>query len=342
MHADGRARAGDAVNVDRAADRLDVRAHDVHADATARDARHGRRGGEARFEDELQHAVGRHRRRLRGGHKPPGDRLLADFFERDSAAVVGDLDRHPAALVEGPQREPARPRLSGGHAGRGRLDAVVDRVADEMRERIADALDQRPIELGVGAVDRQLHLLAAGDGKVADRSWEAAEDVLDRLEPRPNRGFLEGVGHGVDPLAAGLHGGVVAVDAPQLVAGEHQFADEVEDRGQQADVDPDGRLDDAGPGRGRRSGAGNRLLGGDRRLRLGSGRGRGLLGRYRIRGNGRNWRGGRRRGRAGRQRLVGRYGRERAGEVAVVVLALTAGLLDRPQDRAHGIDHRIQ
>ena len=42
----------------------------------------------------------------------------------------------------------------------GRLEAVVDRVAHEVHERVAERVDHRAVELGVGADERELDLLA--------------------------------------------------------------------------------------------------------------------------------------------------------------------------------------
>ena len=356
MHPHSGARPGDALEVDRTADRLDVGPNHVHAHTAARHARDLGGRGEARLKDELQHAVGGHGLRVGGRDEPAGDRLLADLLEGDATTIVGDLDRDPPALVEGPQRQPPGAGLAPGDANVGGLDAVVDRVADEVRERVADALDQRPVEFGIGPVDHQLHLLAAGDGKVTNGAWKAAEHVLDGLEPRLDCGLLQRAGDGIDPLRAGLHGGLVTVDAPQLVAGQNELADEVEDRCQERDIDADGGLGGGGWAW-TRDGRWHRRPRWRRRRRLlgswcggsrTSGRG---CGRGQLRGSRRGFRWwigsdddtGRPAGglRLSCRGLLGRRG-ERARKFAVVVIPFATGGLDRLQDRPHRIDHRIQ
>ena len=51
-------------------------------------------------------------------------------------------------------------RLAGGGALLGRLEAVVERVADEVDERVAERVDDGAVELGVLADELELDLLA--------------------------------------------------------------------------------------------------------------------------------------------------------------------------------------
>ena len=141
-HPHCRADVGLAGDVDGAADRLDIGFDNIHADATARHIRHLRRGGESRFENELQHAVVRQQRRFLCADEPPGNRLATHRLHRNAPAVVPDFNRHLPALVKGPQLQPAGGRLPLGDSGGGRFDAVIDRVAQQMGERIADGFDQ--------------------------------------------------------------------------------------------------------------------------------------------------------------------------------------------------------
>ena len=142
---------------------------------------------------------------------------------------------------------------------------MIDGIADQVRQRIADALDQRAVEFGIGAVDDQLHFFAARHREVADSAGKPAEDVLDGLQPRLDRRLLQRVGDHVDPLGTRLHGHIIAIDAPQLVAGEHEFAHQVEDRSEQFHINADSGFR-GGDGRrrgwrGRRSGGGSRRRG---------------------------------------------------------------------------------
>ena len=111
---EGRAGAGDGLQVDRAADLLDIAAHDVHADAAAGNAGDLRRRREARRENEIADF----RLRLGGELGFAGEALLdglgLDAREVEAAAVVGDLDDDVAALVTGGQPDGALRRLAGG------------------------------------------------------------------------------------------------------------------------------------------------------------------------------------------------------------------------------------
>ena len=55
----------------------------------------------------------------------------------------------------------------------GRLDAMIDRVADDVGQRIADHLDHLAIELDVAAVDIDQHLLAELGRQVADHARQS-------------------------------------------------------------------------------------------------------------------------------------------------------------------------
>ena len=62
-----------------------------------------------------------------------------------------------------------------------RLDAVIDRVADDVGQGIADHLDHLAIELDVAALDIDQHLLAELGRQVADHARQRDEQILDPL-----------------------------------------------------------------------------------------------------------------------------------------------------------------
>src|SRR5207253_8185288 len=93
--------AGDALDVDGAADLVDIGAHHVHAYAAAGDRGDGGRGGEARGKDELVDLGFRHLLQLSLGDETARDRLGLDLLGVETAAVVGDADDDVAALVIG-------------------------------------------------------------------------------------------------------------------------------------------------------------------------------------------------------------------------------------------------
>ena len=112
---------------------------------------------------------------LLGGDHAALDGLLADAFAIQTGAVVADFDVHLAAFVKSPQDQPAGRIFAGLDTVLGKFDAVVDRIAHQMRERILDRLDDSLIELGLLAFHLDVHLFAAAKGDVAHRARELAQ-----------------------------------------------------------------------------------------------------------------------------------------------------------------------
>ena len=65
------------------------------------------------------------------------------------AAVVGDRDEQHAGAVAGLQTDRAGCRLARGRATLGRLEAVIDGVADQVRQRRFELLEDVAVDLGV-------------------------------------------------------------------------------------------------------------------------------------------------------------------------------------------------
>ena len=88
--------------------------------------------------------------RERVGERPALVRL-AEELGGHAAPVVEDLDRdHAAALVAAQLDAPAR-RLAGLLALLGRLDPVRDGVAQQVGDRLGDAVEDHPVEWCLGA-----------------------------------------------------------------------------------------------------------------------------------------------------------------------------------------------
>jgi hypothetical protein len=79
--------------------------------------------------------------------------------------------------------EPADGRLAGRDALLGGLEAMVERVADEVDERVAEGVDDGAVELRLLPGEDQLDLLVELQGKVAHEPREAQEDGLDGDHP---------------------------------------------------------------------------------------------------------------------------------------------------------------
>ena len=90
-------------------------------------------------------------------------------------------------------------RLPALRRSAGSLDAMIDRVADDVGQRIADHLDHLAVELDVAAVDIDHHLLAELGGQVADHARQADEQIFDAL----HAGAGDRVAHFGDDPATG-------------------------------------------------------------------------------------------------------------------------------------------
>jgi len=83
--------------------------------------------------------------------------------------------------VHGGELDHALGRLAGGRALLGALQAMVDRVADHVRQRIGQTLDHRLVHLGGLALGDQADRLAGHGGHFADQARHTLEDGLHRL-----------------------------------------------------------------------------------------------------------------------------------------------------------------
>ena len=153
---------------------------------------------------------------------------------RHAASVVGDDDLDRAAALFGVELDRRSSRLARAPALVRGLDTVADRVAQEMDERLGEALEDDAVELGALPAHDELDLLAQRGGDVANRARQASGDRRDRQCPHLDRCVLQLVD---EPLAViELVGDVLA--RRYAVAAEHVLetppvqdglADEVEE-----------------------------------------------------------------------------------------------------------------
>ena len=260
--------AGGAFQLHFATQRLDVAADHVHAHAATGQVGDRFGGGEAGLEDQVPD--------LRvGGVLGYGQATLGglgeDAFAIQAAAVVADFDDDVAALVRSRQGDGAGLVLARLRAHVGHFQAMVDRVADQVHQRIGDAFDQALVQLRAFADGAQAHLLAQARGQVADQAREAAEHGIHRQHAHANDGFLQVAGVALQQVQAGEQAfalGLVehAGDLLQHGLGDDQFADQVDQAVDLVDADADGGFGGI-VGR-RRGGRGRRLrAAGDHRRR---------------------------------------------------------------------------
>ena len=154
--------AGHGLEADRPVEGAHLALDDVEADATPGDGGQGPGGGEAGVEDQREQVavVDRFRQPLRA-------RRLADAVAVEAVAVVGDRDLDLRALQGRGDRDRARRRLPRRHPGRGQPDAVVDRVPDQVQERVLEPFRHRAVDLDLLADQLERDFLARGEGEVA-------------------------------------------------------------------------------------------------------------------------------------------------------------------------------
>jgi hypothetical protein len=128
-------------NVYGAVQRLDAVAHDIHADAAAGYVRHLIDGGETGYEDNLEGCLFVHRGDCALGKQALLYGAALEFLGVQSLAIVLHFNHYIGAASVGREIDAADGGLALlGAVGFG-LDAMVGGVADDMGERIADAVD---------------------------------------------------------------------------------------------------------------------------------------------------------------------------------------------------------
>ena len=165
------------LDIDRSIQFRNPRLDDIHAHAATRNIRNDFGRAETGAPDEIddlavRQAVGDRLRATR----PRSTICWRSLLDIDAFAVVANRDQDVIAAVgrfEARLRRP--PDLPLAVADLGRFDPVVDRIADEMHQRIAQFVDHPLIELGFFSVNFELDLLPEVEGDVADYAFETAE-----------------------------------------------------------------------------------------------------------------------------------------------------------------------
>src|ERR1022692_50463 len=168
---------------------VDVAPDDVHADSAARHVANlvGRRksGDEDQIVDLL---VGQNLVFL-------DQAAFARFREYprlvEACAVILDLDDDAAALVEGVERQCPGLALAGGESLFGHLHAVVERIAHEVNEWIADFLQYGLIEFGILPAQLEFHFLAELARQVVDQARKPVEGESDWQHADLHHTFLQ-------------------------------------------------------------------------------------------------------------------------------------------------------
>ena len=153
------------------------------------------RGGESRLQDQIQRLGPGQAGCLLGFQQSLGQGALPDFFRINASPVVEDLDDHLVALVISAQPQGSLRPLAGAHALRGRLDAMADRIAHQVGQRLGDRIQNALVEIGLPAPDDQLHFFSALSRNVTDHARKAAKQLIDRHHANLHDRVLQVVQH---------------------------------------------------------------------------------------------------------------------------------------------------
>ena len=91
--------------------------------------------------------------------------------------------------------------LAGGLPHLRRFDAVIDAVADQVHQRIAEPFDDGLVQFGFGPFGNQLDLFAEFFGQIAHQAAEAAEGGADREHADPQHLIAQRPGQPFDFFA---------------------------------------------------------------------------------------------------------------------------------------------
>ena len=225
--AHGGALAGARVDLDLAADLLHVGAHHVHAHAAAAYVGDFLGGREARLKDQLQQlALGQQCGAI-GREQPALNGLGANPVHIHARAVVGHFNNDVAALLHRAQAQRALGVLAHGLAHIGRLNAVVQRIAHRVCQRVLDGLEQTLVELRLLAFHLQPHPPAQRLREIAHNARHLREHVRHRLHARLHHALAQVGGHHVQTPRKHGHVRIAGGGLQHLVAREHQLAHQI-------------------------------------------------------------------------------------------------------------------
>ena len=126
-------------------------------------------------------------------HQSGGPCAREDPVSVQSAPVVRHLDVDAAPLLVGGERHGARRGLVLHAPDLGRLDAVVDRVAHEVDQRVGDLLADALVDLGLLAGHEQRDRLAALPREITHDARKTVQDGAQGQHANAHDPFLAGV-----------------------------------------------------------------------------------------------------------------------------------------------------
>ncbi|GAK51141.1 hypothetical protein U14_02383 [Candidatus Moduliflexus flocculans] len=174
---------------DFSAEGLDVFLDHIHTHAPAGHFGHLGGGGKTGGEDELvnlpiaEFLIGTDHLHVHG--------LFQDLFLIQAASVVLDFDHDATGLMERPQQDMADGIFSGGGSIFRRFQTMIHGVADHMDQRIADLIDDNPIQFGFFAFGGEFDFFAGLLAQIANQTRHFLKHALDGNHPHHHGQFRQ-------------------------------------------------------------------------------------------------------------------------------------------------------
>ena len=230
---------------------LDVAADYVHPDPPAGNIGHLLCGRKSRLEDQVEDFLIGH---LIGNLQTPLTSLGQNLVARQAATVIADLDHDIPALMIGLQGNRPDRTLACSNALLRKFDAVVQTVANKVRQWVRDTFDQPLVEFRRFPGCLEFHLFAELAGQIANHPWEAGKhkgnrqhaDRHDRLLQIARIAFQ--LGQSVDQAVRRtfLH---LCSRLQQHGLCNHQFANQIDQLIDLFNTDPNGGISTRARGR---------------------------------------------------------------------------------------------
>ena len=184
VEADRRADTDAAFQRNTAADALDRGADHIHADAASRNIGDLRRRRKSGRKNQVQRLLVRQCGQFVRRQQAPFGGLAPDHGRIDAAAVVDDLYDEAIAHSGGLQSDGRRVGLACRTTLLRCFDAVVERVAYEMHQRLKQQIDDRLVGFGGLAARDEVDALVETLRHVANEPGKRAEHLRHRHHPQ--------------------------------------------------------------------------------------------------------------------------------------------------------------
>ncbi len=214
------------MNADRTAQIVDIAFHHVHAHAATGKIADLVGGGKSRLEDQIVDAF--FGQFVLVAHQPVFNGLLQDFLPVESGAVIDDTDDDIAALVLGAEFQTSLFGFTGGCAHFRRFESVIQGIAYQVHQWIADFFQHGLVHFGLLTGEYQIHFIAHLVAQVAYQPGEAVEGDIDGQHAKLKHVFLQFPGIALElgeAVEQGLRAGSATLGLVQACLVEHGLGD---------------------------------------------------------------------------------------------------------------------